>query len=244
MLNFLDNFIAPLELPGGQEEVQTSLDLPDGEYILTMANNTASPTRYEVVFAWSEDGITWIWRDPGMGLAEWPEGSVIFCGINSHVLQEIFYQLEDFSYQLEDVSHQLSSYRETWAGGGTTLSANVGLVTVLVSAGLTELYADNEQPYNSVVEHTIMADMWPSGTLRISGGGRQIARARLQQHPYLSFTADPDGEYVDITTSTHAELRIRVQTEVILPDEDEVLDLLVTVEDLSEGFAVVGGGAF
>src|SRR5690554_2724933 len=113
MLNFLDNFIAPLELPGGQEEVQTSLDLPDGEYILTMANNTASPTRYEVVFAWSEDGITWIWRDPGMGLAEWPEGSVIFCGINSHVLQEIFYQLEDFSYQLEDVSHQLSDRKST-----------------------------------------------------------------------------------------------------------------------------------
>lgn len=230
MLNFLDNFIVPLELPGGQEEVQTSLDLPDGEYILTMADNTVSPTRYEIVFAWSEDGITWIWRDPDMGLAEWPEGSVIFCGINSYVLQEIF-------YQLEDVSHQLSSYREVWAGGGTTLSANVGLVKVLVSAGLTELYADNEQPAHTVVEHTIMADMWPSGTLRISGGGRQIARARLQQHPYLSFTADPDGEFVDITTSTHAEMRIRVQTEVTLPDEDEVLDLLVTFEDLSEGFA-------
>src|SRR5690606_35155665 len=123
--------------------------------------------------------------------------------------------------------------------GGATLSPDVGLVTVLVSAGMTELFADSEQPAHTVVEHIIRADMWPSGTLRLSGGGRQIAQARLQQHPYLSFSADPAGEYVDITTSTHVELRMRLQTEVRRPDEDEVLNLVVTVEDLSADFTTL-----
>lgn len=229
-LSFIDNFIAPLELPAGQEEVQTSLDLPDGEYILTMADNTASPTRYEVVFAWSEDGITWIWRNPDMGLAEWPEGSVIFCGINSVVLRDVYYSLE--------------AYKEAVGGSGWSLRGDVGLIELMALSFTPFAYlsVDSEQPAGTVTEHVIQADLNPDRIIRLDGGGRPIVKAHFQNHSYLTFSIAPDGSYVDIGATVAALVRMRLQTHVALYSK-EAVHLVATFENLSDEFAWMSSAA-
>lgn len=231
MVSFIDNFIEPIQLPAGVEEVETNLDLPEGEYLLTLTNSSESPVRHEIVFAWTEGGTTWIWRNPDDGLAEWPEGSVIFCGINSDVLRDIYYSIEDLAWQV-------SPYKETGGGSGWSLRGDVGLIELGAFAftPLAYLSVDSDQPAHTVIEHVIQAELRPDRTMRLDGGGRPIVKAHFQNHSYLTFSIAPDGSYVDIGATVAALVRMRLQTHIAVYSE-EAVHLVATFENLSDEFA-------
>lgn len=212
MLNFLDNFIEPIQLPAGVEEVETTLALPEGEYILTVTNSSEDPVRHETVFAWTEDGTTWLWRNPDDGLAEWPEGSVIFCGINSHVLEDIYSSIGPGSVEY---------------GSGLMLKPAVGLVDMLAVPAISYVVIDGFSRQGQTLSHTVLANLQPSGTLRIDSYDLPISKAELQPLAGLTFSVSSGGG-IDIQSASAVNLRMNLQTII----EDGSVRLIATFEDL------------
>ncbi|MBL4833663.1 MAG: hypothetical protein JKY26_06765 [Pseudomonas sp.] len=89
MINFVDNWMRPVELTAAQNSV--ALDLPDGVYALTVADSDTAATRWEVMQVGVTDGQAMLGRAPGA--QDWPEGSVIYCAVNSMILISIFDEL-------------------------------------------------------------------------------------------------------------------------------------------------------
>lgn len=88
MLNFINNWARPIELASGSETAL--LDLPDGEYLLTIADSSAAASRWEIVRAEVDGGVATLQRGQEETLAQvWPEGSVIYCGVTAGTLNEI-----------------------------------------------------------------------------------------------------------------------------------------------------------
>lgn len=88
MLNFINNWSRPIELASGTETAL--LDLPDGEYLLTIADSPTAASRWEIVRAEVDGGVATLQRGQEETLAQaWPEGSVIYCGVTAGTLNEI-----------------------------------------------------------------------------------------------------------------------------------------------------------
>src|SRR5690606_14381073 len=88
MLNFINNWARPIELASGTETAL--LDLPDGEYLLTIADSPTAASRWEIVRAEVDGGVATLQRGQEGTLAQaWPEGSVIYCSVTAGTLNEI-----------------------------------------------------------------------------------------------------------------------------------------------------------
>lgn len=88
MLNFINNWARPIELASGTETAP--LDLPDGEYLLTIADSPTAASRWEIVRAEVDGGVATLQRGQEETLAQaWPEGSVIYCSVTAGTLNEI-----------------------------------------------------------------------------------------------------------------------------------------------------------
>lgn len=88
MLNFINNWARPIELASGTETAL--LDLPDGEYLLTIADSPTAASRWEIVRAEVDGGVATLQRGQEETLAQaWPEGSVIYCSVTAGALNEI-----------------------------------------------------------------------------------------------------------------------------------------------------------
>src|SRR5690554_3120357 len=87
-MNFVNNWLRPIALT--LEQSHTLLDLPDGEYRLTIADGASSATRWEIVHAVVEDGAAALTRGlEGTSVQEWTVGSVIYGSLTAGVLQEM-----------------------------------------------------------------------------------------------------------------------------------------------------------
>src|SRR5690554_3936751 len=87
-MNFVNNWLRPIALT--LEQSHTLLDLPDGEYRLTIADGASSATRWEIVGAVVEDGAATLTRGlEGTPVQEWTVGSVIYCAVTAETLERI-----------------------------------------------------------------------------------------------------------------------------------------------------------
>lgn len=85
MLKFVDNYLEPITLSEG--ETAASLALPDGEYVLTMADSQSGATRWEIVRAVVTSGAAELTRgQQGTTDQAWPAGSVIYCALTADIL--------------------------------------------------------------------------------------------------------------------------------------------------------------
>lgn len=174
---------------------------------------------------------------PGESLQEWPEGSVIYCGVNALVLDMIFSELKAFGEMLGGGP----SYKGTLGLSvqyGSKLDGDRGQISGRVFDGVARIDVDENMPDMTVVEHVIIAEIWPSGTLRLHGNGRPVVEARLQNHPKLTFTMGADGEYIDINASSFCRCYIRLQTEIRLYDAPACA-FIATFHDLDDEFSVL-----
>jgi|MDSZ01.3.fsa_nt_gb hypothetical protein len=85
MLKFVDNYLEPLTLAEGA--TAASLTLPDGEYVLTLADSQSSATRWEIVRAVVTSGEAVLTRgQQGTTDQPWAAGSVIYCALTADTL--------------------------------------------------------------------------------------------------------------------------------------------------------------
>ena len=88
MLKFVDNYLEPITLSEG--ETAASLSLPDGEYLLTLADSQTAATRWEIIGAVVTSGEAVLTRGlQGTTDQAWPAGSVIYCALTAETLQSM-----------------------------------------------------------------------------------------------------------------------------------------------------------
>lgn len=87
-MNFVNNWLRAIDLEQGATSCQ--LDLPDGEYRLTLADGVLLATRWEIVQAVVASGMATLSRGlEGTEDQAWPVGSVIYCSVTAEVLEQM-----------------------------------------------------------------------------------------------------------------------------------------------------------
>jgi hypothetical protein len=88
MLQFVDNYLEPITLAEGA--TAASLSLPDGEYLLTLADSQSAATRWEIIGAVVTSGEAVLTRgQQGTTDQAWPAGSVIYCALTADTLTDM-----------------------------------------------------------------------------------------------------------------------------------------------------------
>lgn len=131
-MDFVNNWIRPITLEGGA--VSASLDLPDGNYFLTIADSQSAPTRWEIVDALVEAGTANIIRgQQGTQDQSWPSGSVIYCSVTAQQLTTLFSQIELLSKRLDDLE------------GGVVVKASIETRSSMGGDSYVSYYVDPSQ---------------------------------------------------------------------------------------------------
>ena len=91
-MQFINNWSRSVTLAPGVTSL--ALDLPDGEYRLTLADSKTTPTRWEVVGVEVAGGMATLLRGlEDTADQDWPSGSVIYLAITAGLLNDIFARL-------------------------------------------------------------------------------------------------------------------------------------------------------
>lgn len=92
MQNFINNWRADIELAEGVTTLV--VDLPDGTYLLTIANSAASASRWEIVQAVVVEGVATLTRArEGTIDQDWPAGSVVYLDVTAGFLNGLLSQI-------------------------------------------------------------------------------------------------------------------------------------------------------
>jgi len=91
-MNYVNNWLRAIALEQGA--TSCPLDLPDGEYRLTLADAAAGATRWEIVDAEVVGGQATLTRArEGTPEQGWPDGSQIYCALTAGLLTDLFARL-------------------------------------------------------------------------------------------------------------------------------------------------------
>lgn len=81
-MSFVNNWQRPIVL--AIDASSAPLDLPNGQYVLTVTDSLSAPTRWEIITAFVTDGVATIYRGRESTPAQaWPVGSFIYCAITA-----------------------------------------------------------------------------------------------------------------------------------------------------------------
>lgn len=88
-MKFVNNWTVDIVLAQGA--TQCELDLPDGDYRLTLSDSLSLPTRWEIVVAEVAAGTATLVRaQEGTADQPWAEGSIMYCSVTAGVLSGLF----------------------------------------------------------------------------------------------------------------------------------------------------------
>lgn len=91
-MQFINNWSRPVTLAAGATSL--ALDLPDGEYRLTLTDSQYTPTAWEVVGATVVAGSATLDRgQEGTADQDWTAGSIIYCAVTAGLLADLFARL-------------------------------------------------------------------------------------------------------------------------------------------------------
>ncbi|WP_312905369.1 hypothetical protein [Stutzerimonas nitrititolerans] len=112
-MNFINNWLREITLEQGAESCP--LDLPSGDYRLTLADAASGATRWEIVDAVVLGGAATLVRArEGTADQEWSAGSVIYCDVTAGQLNALMSRI----VQLENEVTSLSDRVAALEGGG------------------------------------------------------------------------------------------------------------------------------
>ena len=206
MLNFVDNWLRPLQLTVAQ--VEAELDLPDGQYILTVADSETAATRWEILAAMDESGQAMLLRESAQ---EWGAGSVIYCSVNSAILAQIFLGQEALDSRVTNLEGAgLQQVYAAPTGSDVTLDPAMPYWATAPGAGLVTFSAPADMPGSKRLENTVEATLSAGGRVRIAGNGRDIIEALIQPHADISASLGPSNAYLELTASATARVRLTI----------------------------------
>lgn len=122
-MNFLNNWSQAITLAPGVYSL--ALDLPDGDYRLTLADSATAATRWEIIDAAVTDGVADLIRgQEGTVEQDWPEGSVIYCSLTAGVLSDLLSRIVLLESEVSALDARVSAlepapYQLTAASSGS-----------------------------------------------------------------------------------------------------------------------------
>lgn len=206
MISFVDNWLRPLQLTAAQVEVE--LDLPDGQYVLTVADSETAATRWEILAAMVESGQATLLRQSAQ---EWAAGSVIYCSMNSTILAQIFSAQEALDGRVASLEGGV--VQQVYAaptGSDVALDTAMPYWTTAPGAGLVTFSAPADLPGSKRLENTVEATLSAGGRVRIAGNGRDIIEALVQSHADISASLGTGNAYLELTASATARVRLTI----------------------------------
>jgi len=100
-MDFTNNYTAPITLAAGT--TSAALSLPDGQYLLTLADSESQATRWEIVAATVAGGAATLTRgQEGTTDQLWSSGSVIYMGVTAGLLAGLFQRIDDLEQTQAD----------------------------------------------------------------------------------------------------------------------------------------------
>lgn len=91
-MQFINNWSQPVTLAAGITTL--ALDLPDGEYRLTLADSQFTPAHWEIVAATVVGGTATLARGlEGTADQDWPTDSIIYCSVTAGLLTDLLSRL-------------------------------------------------------------------------------------------------------------------------------------------------------
>ena len=170
-MNFVNNWQRPIVL--AIDTSSAALDLPNGQYTLTVTDSLSAPTRWEIVTAIVAAGEATIYRGAESTPPQaWPVGSVIYCAVTAGALNLLAQQHAAFA-----------------ASADASLSAlNAGV------AALQQRVSALESPGAFFVQAST-ADEWVGYSLQ---GGVGSISAGASVYPGVTVQGGALGEVVDI----------------------------------------------
>jgi|TARA_X000001388_G_scaffold70190_1_gene59167 hypothetical protein len=233
MLSFVDNWMQPFSLSASATE--GALDLPQGIYVLTMADSSSAATRWEVLYAEVADGQAFFQRPAPQ---EWPEGSVIYCAVNAMVLGLLFDGLTQLGEQISQVGEpEWQQVYGAFAGGVVTLEKSNPHWIATPNGGMVTLVVPSELPAGKRIANTAEVNLNAGGKVRITGGGREIIAAQVQPHPSITSAMGPGNAYIELTAAATFVLRLTIAARAAeYPDTIVRLRLVVDITDLDSGY--------
>lgn len=98
-MNFVNNWLRPITLAAGATSL--ALDIPPGNYRLTLADSATAPTRWEIVDAAVLNGeVTLIRGQEGTADQDWPAGSVIYNAVTAGVMELVLQLMTQFDQRI------------------------------------------------------------------------------------------------------------------------------------------------
>lgn len=192
-MQFINNWSRAVTLAPGVTSL--ALDLPDGDYRLTLADSQFTPTRWEIVDATVAAGTATLARGlEGTSDQDWPTDSVIYCAVTAGVLTELFARIS----ALEgggDAPYQLMA-----ADGGSRTGFQIGAYGALEPATISIGGVDHP------IEILATAQDGTSVTLTFQIDSQVNASLRLKIDGLM-----PQGEewaYLDLIFSSYSVVTI------------------------------------
>lgn len=142
-MKFVNNWTVDIVLAQGA--TQCELDLPDGDYRLTLSDSPALPTRWEIVVAEVTAGTATLTRgQEGTVDQPWAEGSVMYCSVTAGVLSGLFARVGALesaatttAQQIADLLARVEALESGGGDGGITITSDPG------SSGGISGYSEN-----------------------------------------------------------------------------------------------------
>lgn len=174
-MQFINNWSRPVTLAAGADSL--ALDLPDGEYRLTLADSQFSASAWEIIGAQVSGGTASISRGlEGTAVQDWPAGSVIYCAITAGGLNEILGRLAN----LEQNSAQQAQAIATLEARVSALEPGVGIIVTSPNAD-----AMGYSAFNSFGDiNPLGASVYPDGRITNGEVGEVTELAWSSDNPY------------------------------------------------------------
>lgn len=105
---FINNWQREISLPQGA--TACPLDLPDGDYRLTLAEAANGATRWEIVDAEVSGGTATLTRArEGTADQNWPDGSVIYCAVTAAQLNALVNRIVELESGLDTLNDRVAA---------------------------------------------------------------------------------------------------------------------------------------
>lgn len=110
-MNYVNNWLRAIDLEQGA--TSCPLDLPDGDYRLTLADAAAGAARWEIVDAVVAAGSATLTRArEGTANQDWPTGSVIYCSLTAGQLSALILRVAQLETSLQLLTDRVADLEE------------------------------------------------------------------------------------------------------------------------------------
>jgi len=235
-MDFINNWLRSITLSA--DATECPLDLPDGEYLLTLSDSVgATAKRWEIISASVYSGTGYLSRAmEGTTAQDWPAGSQIYCSLTAGTLGELYSALRDTNARVTRTQGMVATLEQARTGGILVVSEQSQYQSDVFGYAMEGATSSGAQGYIAPAGASVIPGAAPaqgqdgellyllwyeSGALRIRFRGTYES---LDAFPFQQITIDgqtfnvTDGFYIGSPGGPESGVEIPAPTHPLTPD--------------------------